>query len=99
MLTSKQRAQLRKLANPIDTLIQIGKDGITDGVIAQIDETLEKRELIKIRLLETAFLTPREAASELSAALKAEPVQCIGTKVVLYRQSRDKDNRKIILEK
>lgn len=99
MLTSKQRAQLRRLANPLDTLIQIGKEGITDGVIAQIDATLEKRELVKLRLLETSFLSPREAAGELCSVLKAEPVQCIGTRLVIYRQSKDKDNRKIILEK
>ena len=97
MLTSKQRAQLRALANTLPDTLQIGKDGITDGVERQLSELLECHELVKIKLLETSFLTPRAAADALCASLRAEPVQCIGTKVVLYRQSSDKDKRRIVL--
>lgn len=99
MLTSKQRAQLRALANTLPDTLQIGKEGITEGVRTQLYELLECHELVKIKLLETSFLTPRSASEELCQALHAEPVQCIGTKVVIYRQSSDKDKRRIVLEK
>lgn len=97
-LTSKQRARLRGLANSLETLVQIGKEGITEGVLRQLDQTLEKRELVKVRLLDTALLTPREASEELCRRLEAQPVQCIGTKAVLYRRAREKENRKILLD-
>lgn len=99
MLSSKQRAQLRGLANTLPDTLQIGKDGITEGVLKQLSELLECHELVKIKLLETSFLTPRSAADELCGELKAEPVQCIGTKVIVYRQSSDKDKRRIVLVK
>lgn len=89
MITSKQRAYLRGLANPIDTIIQIGKAGIGETLITQVDEALEARELIKLRVLETAPVTAREACDALTEALGAEPVQVIGTKIVLYRKSKD----------
>jgi RNA-binding protein len=98
MLTSKQRAQLRRLANPLPVLLIIGKDGITDGVERQLEQLLNDKELVKIKLLETAFLTPKTASEALCAALQAEPVQCIGTKLVLYRPSPDPDKRQIVLE-
>jgi len=90
MLSSKDRAALRRLANPIETILQIGKGGITENVIRQADEALCARELIKVRVLETAMLTAREACGEMARALSAEPVQCIGTRFVLYRQSKEK---------
>ncbi len=99
MLTSKQRAGLRKLSNTLPDTLHIGKDGISEGVIRQLDELLECHELVKIKILETAFLTPKGAQAELCETLHAEPVQCIGTKAVLYRQSSDPDKRKIVLEK
>lgn len=97
MLTSKQRAQLRGLANTLPDTLQIGKEGITQGILTQLAELLECHELVKIKLLETSFLAPRGASEELCKALRAEPVQCIGTKVVLYRPSSDEDKRRIVL--
>ena len=90
-LTSKQRAQLRGLANTIDTIIHVGKDGIGENLIKQADDALEARELIKGRVLENSMLSPREAAEELAVKARAEVVQVIGTKFVLYRKSHRKD--------
>ena len=89
MLTSKQRAYLRSLANPIDTIIIVGKSGMSDMIIKQADDAILKRELIKGKVLETAALTPREAAEEIASAIKADVVQVIGTKFVLYRRNPD----------
>lgn len=96
-LTSKQRAQLRGIANSIDTIVIIGKDGITDNLVKQANDALEAREIIKCRVLESAMLTTREACEELSRLTRSEPVQVIGTKFVLYRQHYDKSRRKIEL--
>ena len=90
-LNSKQRAQLRGLANGIDTILHIGKDGVGPNLVKQADDALEARELIKGRVLENSMLTPREAAEELAGKARAEVVQVIGTKFVLYRQSHRKD--------
>ncbi len=97
-LTSKQRAQLRGLANGFDTIVHIGKDGIGENLIKQADDALEARELIKCRVLENASYTAREAAEELSRAVRAEVVQVIGTKFVLYRQSYRKKKEDRILK-
>jgi len=99
-LTSKQRAQLRGLANGIDTILIVGKDGVGDNLVKQADDALEARELIKGRVLENSMLTSREAAEELSRLTRSEVVQVIGTKFVLYRPSHRKDKAdKIILVK
>ena len=99
-LTSKQRAQLRGLANSIDTILHVGKDGLGDNLMKQADDALEARELIKGRVLENAMLTPREAAEALASATRSEVVQVIGTKFVLYRQSHKKDKKdRIVLVK
>ncbi len=90
-LTSKQRAQLRALANGLDTIVHIGKDGLGDNLVKQANEALEARELIKCRVLENAMLTPKEACQELARRTRSEPVQVIGTKFVLYRHSHRKD--------
>ncbi|MBQ8981154.1 MAG: YhbY family RNA-binding protein [Eubacterium sp.] len=75
-------------ANTLDPIIQIGKEGITDNLITQIDDTLDVRELIKIRVhLETAPKTPKELANELAPALNAEVVQVIGGVIVLWREA------------
>ena len=95
MITSKQRAYLRGLANGVTPILQIGKGGINDNFIKQVDDALEARELIKITVLETAFLDTRETCNFVAEKLGAEPVQAIGSKFVLYRQSRD--NKKIEL--
>ena len=93
MISSKQRANLRSMANTLAPIFQIGKGNINDNFIEQIDGALERRELIKISILETADITAREASDQLCEALGAEPVQCIGRKLVLYRPS--KENQKI----
>ena len=99
-LTSKQRAQLRALANGLDTIVQIGKDGIGDAQVKQADEALTARELIKCRVLESAMLTAREACEELARRTRSEPVQVIGSRFVLYRMSHDNDKKdKIVLVK
>lgn len=90
-LTSKQRAQLRAMANPLEPVIHIGKGDIGENLIQQTDEALEARELIKCRVLETSLLNAREAADALAPAVRAEVVQVIGTKFVLYRQSHKKE--------
>ena len=97
MLTGKQRSQLRAMAAGLDTVLQIGKGGITDNVIAQADDALRARELIKGRVLDNSLLTAREACDELCRACRAEGVQVIGSKFVLFRQN-EKDP-KIVLVK
>ena len=99
-LTSKQRAQLRGMANGLDTIVQIGKDGIGDNLVQQANEALEARELIKCRVLESAMLTAREACQELAKRTRSEAVQVIGTKFVLYRESHSREKKdKIVLVK
>ncbi len=88
-MTSKQRAKLRGLANDIETILHVGKNGVTDTVCSQADEALEKRELIKGRVLDASFMTSREAAEEIAERVGAEVVQVIGTRFVLYRMSKD----------
>jgi RNA-binding protein len=95
-LNSRQRAQLRALANGIDTIIHVGKDGIGDNLVKQADDALEARELIKGKVLENSMLSPREAADELSRVTRSEVVQVIGTKFVLYRESHSKEKDKRI---
>ena len=95
-LTSKQRSQLRSLANSIDTILHVGKDGIGENLIKQVNDALEARELIKGRVLENSMLTAREAAEELKVAARCEVVQVIGTKFVLYRESHSKPKEKRI---
>ena len=96
-LTSKQRAQLRGIANTADTIIHIGKDGINYNLIKQANDALEARELIKCKVLENSMLTAREACDQMAKLTRSEPVQVIGTKFVLYRQHYDKSKRKIEL--
>ncbi len=96
-LTSKQRAQLRGMASTLDTIIQVGKDGIGENLIAQVNSALEARELVKGRVLENSMLTAREAAEQLKVPTRSEVVQVIGSKFVLYRMQHDKTKRKIEL--
>ena len=92
-LTSKQRAQLRGLANGIDTILIVGKDGIGDNLVKQANDALEARELIKGRVLENSMLSPREAAEQLAPLTRSEVVQVIGTKFVLYCPSHNKEKK------
>ena len=97
-LTSKQRSQLRGLANGIDTILHVGKEGMGDNLAKQADDALEARELIKGRVLENSLLTAREAAEELAQRTRSQVVQVIGTKFVLYRPTHKKDKKdKIVL--
>lgn len=87
-MTSKERAALRAQANRLEPIIQIGKEGISDNLISQIDDTLDVRELLKIRVhLESSPKTPKELAQELAEALQADVVQVIGGIIVLYREA------------
>ena len=90
MLTSKQRAFLRGLAVNADTILMVGKGGISAEVIAQADGALNTRELIKGKVLETAPESPREIGEQLARATNAELVQIIGTKFVLFRRNDEK---------
>jgi len=100
MLTSKQRAQLRALANTMETIVQIGKGGIVDTLIKQIDDVLLKRELIKMKVHETCELTAREVCGIICEKINAEPVQVIGSKIVIYRANpKKKKEERIVLVK
>ena len=85
-MTGKERAELRKLANPLPAILQIGKGDIGDNLIAAVDDALKKRELIKLSVLETANVAAKDAAETIAAATRAEVIQCIGRKFVLYRK-------------
>jgi RNA-binding protein len=95
LITGKQRSYLKGLANSLDPIFQVGKNGITENFIKQVDEALEKREIIKIKVLNNSMLDAKEVASMLAEKTNAEFVQSIGNKFVLYRES--KKNKKIIL--
>ena len=90
MLTSKQRATLRSMAANLDTIFQIGKGGISEEICNQLSNALEARELIKLRVLENSGYTAREAADEISDSIGCDVVSCVGTKIVLYRESKKK---------
>ena len=94
-MTSKQRAYLRGLANTMEPIIHVGKDGVNDNMIKQLSDALEARELIKGTVLQNCPLSAREAITELCEGANAEPVQCIGSRFVIYR-AREKDP-KIVL--
>ncbi len=87
MLTSKERAELRSQATTLDTTLIVGKSGITDALIAETENQLDTRELVKGKVLEGAMMTPREVLDELCEATGAEGVAVIGTKFVIYRFS------------
>lgn len=96
MLTSKQRAHLRSIAQGLDTIFQIGKGGVSEETCSQIENALEARELIKARVLDNSGYTARDAAEEIANAIGCEVVQCVGSKFVLYKESTKK--KKISLE-
>ena len=97
MLNSRQRAQLRGLANSLETIFQVGKGGLNEQLFKQVDEALEARELIKMRVLETSPVTVREAADEIADKTGADVVQVIGSRFILYKQSTN--NKTIVLVK
>lgn len=95
MITSKQRSFLKGLAHDIEPTVYIGKAGLTENVIKEIDVCLEARELVKVKLQEGFDVKPKDVANSLLELLKAEFVQAIGRKFTLYRAS--KENKQIIL--
>ena len=98
-LTSKQRAQLRGLAMTEDTIIQIGKGGISENTLTQVNDALKARELIKGRVLENSLLTAREAADALAEACGAETVQTRGSKFVLYKRTAKESKIALVKDK
>ena len=97
MLNSRQRAQLRSMANSYQAIFQIGKSGVGEQLIRQVNEVLEARELIKLTVLETSPMKARECADTVAAATESDVVQVIGSKFILYKQS--KENKQIVLVK
>ena len=89
MLTSKQRAYLRGMANTLEPSLLIGKGGLSDNMAAEVDAALESKELVKIKILNNSMAEPKEASYELAEKLGADVVQVIGGKFVLYRQSTE----------
>lgn len=87
MLTSKQRAEFRAQANTLDTTLIVGKGGITDSVVAEADNQLLSRELVKGKVLEGALMTAREASDAICEATGAEGIACVGNKFVIWRFS------------
>ena len=87
MLTSKERAELRGQATTIDTTLMVGKGGVTEAVIAEAENQLNTRELVKGKVLEGAMMTPREVCDEICEATGAEGIGVIGTKFIIYRFS------------
>lgn len=90
MLKGKQRSYLKSLAHNIDPLFQIGKYGVTENFLNQVDEALEARELIKIKILNNSALEAKEVSQEICESLRAEFVQSIGNRFVIYRESKEK---------
>ena len=98
MINSKERAHLRKLALKISPMVQIGKDGLTQNVLNQIDVELENRELVKVKVLKNSMESPRALVDDIAKKLKAEPVASIGGVFVLYRFSTKKGVKHISLK-
>ncbi len=94
-MTGKQRAQLRSMANGLETILYIGKDGITDATLKEAYDALEARELIKCAVQQNCEMTAKEACAELCEKTNAQFVACIGRRFVIYRESNT--NKKIIL--
>lgn len=95
MLTGKQRSFLKGIANTTEPIFQIGKSGLSENFIKQVDSALEARELVKIKILQNSDLDPTEVANELIDELGAEFVQSIGKRFTIYRESEK--NKKITL--
>ena len=95
-MTSKERAQLRGIAMNMAPTAQVGKNGITDTLIQQIDDQLEAREMIKVSVLQNADLDARAVANDIAEAVNCEVVQVLGFKITLYRVSK-KENFKHLL--
>ncbi len=97
MLTGKQRSYLKSIANTMEPIFQVGKNGITENFIKQVEDALEAREIIKVKVLNNSLLNATEVANEIAEAVDAEFVQSLGNKFVIYKES--KENKKIELPK
>ena len=96
MLNSRQRAQLRAMANDMETIFQIGKLGINENTIKQVKDALEARELIKLRILESCPTSVRETADSLALSTESDVVQVIGTRFILYKESKNNKTIKLV---
>lgn len=96
MLNSRQRAQLRAMANDMETILQVGKSGILDTTVKQVEDALEARELIKLSILETCPISVRETADTLASATASDVVQVIGRKFILYKESKNNKTIKLV---
>ena len=97
MITTKQRAQLRGLGNALEPVMQIGKEGLTDNSYEAIGALLEARELVKIKVLNNCPMRARQICDQICAKISAEPVQVIGSMVIIYRKSTKKGFKHIEL--
>lgn len=98
-MTTKQRAYLKSLAMNMDSIFQIGKNGLTTENIESIEEAISARELIKVTVLKNCEDDVKELAYALAESTDAEVVQVIGRKLVLFREARQPEKRKIVLPK
>ena len=96
MLNSRQRAQLRAMANDMETILQVGKGGINENTVKQVKDALEARELIKLRVRETSPTNSRETADQLAEAVEGDVVQVIGTRFILYKESKNNKTIKLV---
>lgn len=96
MITTKERAVLRGMAQKIEPIYQIGKNGVTDGIVSRLSDALDARELIKITVLQSCEAGARDIIDNLALCLDADPVQAIGNKIVLYRLSSKKDVKHVL---
>ncbi|MGI6732103.1 MAG: ribosome assembly RNA-binding protein YhbY [Anaerovoracaceae bacterium] len=95
MISSKQRSYLKGLAHDLEPTVYIGKSGLTENILKEMETGLESRELVKVKLQDSCELSPKDVANQIAEALNAEFVQAIGRKFTLYRES--KDNKQIVL--
>jgi len=96
MLNSRQRAQLRAMANEMETIFQVGKSGVSENTIKQVVDALEARELIKMRILETCPTSVRETADLVASKTNSDVVQVIGTRFILYKESKNNKTIKLV---
>ena len=90
-MTGKERAAFRKQAIALPAIFQIGKEGLSGNLLAGIDNALNKRELIKLTVLESCDEAAKDLCDKICAALRADPIQCIGRKIVIYREKPEED--------
>ena len=95
MLSAKQRAELKALANSLEPAFQVGKGGVNDAQAAQGDDYLRVHELVKIKVLENSLLTAREAAEDIAGRIGADVVQCIGSKAILFKRNEKEPKIKL----